>query len=201
SSANCIESLTKDLELLKKEKGGIRIQCSSSPPAQLYSPPKKDLSWTGLFEFKDDTVTDYSRPSPTIESSSDDAQNRNPSVTKTEASHSTILSKPVIKFIKGVDRAVERTKTDKGEAAKKPTVKYVKLYTRTSKSSKVRGNQRNWNNLKSHQLGEKLKDAVRTKRRRGVVDYILQVKKKDCPDCEVSRALSFCLSFTRASHP
>nr|GEX65235.1 reverse transcriptase domain-containing protein [Tanacetum cinerariifolium] len=25
--------------------------------------------------------------------------------------------------------------------------------------------------------------------------------RKDCPDCEVSRALSFCLSFTRASHP
>nr|GEY14426.1 retrovirus-related Pol polyprotein from transposon 17.6 [Tanacetum cinerariifolium] len=25
--------------------------------------------------------------------------------------------------------------------------------------------------------------------------------QKDCPDCEVSRALSFCLSFTRASHP
>nr|GEY18398.1 hypothetical protein [Tanacetum cinerariifolium] len=24
---------------------------------------------------------------------------------------------------------------------------------------------------------------------------------RDCPDCEVSRALSFCLSFTRASHP
>nr|GEX13037.1 reverse transcriptase domain-containing protein [Tanacetum cinerariifolium] len=24
---------------------------------------------------------------------------------------------------------------------------------------------------------------------------------QDCPDCEVSRALSFCLSFTRASHP
>nr|GEV45487.1 reverse transcriptase domain-containing protein [Tanacetum cinerariifolium] len=26
-------------------------------------------------------------------------------------------------------------------------------------------------------------------------------KKDDCPDCEVSRALSFCLSFTRALHP
>nr|GEZ75505.1 hypothetical protein [Tanacetum cinerariifolium] len=25
--------------------------------------------------------------------------------------------------------------------------------------------------------------------------------RKDCPDCEVSRALSFCPSFTRASHP
>nr|GEW94862.1 hypothetical protein [Tanacetum cinerariifolium] len=27
---------------------------------------KKDLSWTGLLEFMDDTVTDYSRPSPTV---------------------------------------------------------------------------------------------------------------------------------------
>nr|GFB59041.1 hypothetical protein [Tanacetum cinerariifolium] len=36
-------------------------------PAQVYSPPKKDMSSTGLPEFKDDTITDYSRPSPTIE--------------------------------------------------------------------------------------------------------------------------------------
>nr|GEZ92455.1 hypothetical protein [Tanacetum cinerariifolium] len=38
-----------------------------SPPAQVYSPPKKDMSWTGLPEFADDTITDYSRPSPSIE--------------------------------------------------------------------------------------------------------------------------------------
>nr|GFC71319.1 ribonuclease H-like domain-containing protein [Tanacetum cinerariifolium] len=44
------------------------------PPAQVYSPPKKDMSWTGIPEFTDDTVTDYSRPSPAIESTSDDAQ-------------------------------------------------------------------------------------------------------------------------------
>nr|GFB01204.1 hypothetical protein [Tanacetum cinerariifolium] len=30
--------------------------------------PKKDLSWAGLPEFVDDTVTDYSRPSPTVRS-------------------------------------------------------------------------------------------------------------------------------------
>nr|GEZ71651.1 ribonuclease H-like domain-containing protein [Tanacetum cinerariifolium] len=83
SKVNCIESLTKDLELLKKEK--------------VYSPPKKDMSWTGLPEFKDDNVTDYTRPSPAIESTSDDAQNRNRSVTKTEASPSTISPKPFIK--------------------------------------------------------------------------------------------------------
>nr|GFD62793.1 hypothetical protein [Tanacetum cinerariifolium] len=57
-------------------------------PAQVYSPPKKDMSWTGLPEFKDDTVTDYSWPSPAIESTSDDAQNRNPSVIEIEASPS-----------------------------------------------------------------------------------------------------------------
>nr|GEV68854.1 reverse transcriptase domain-containing protein [Tanacetum cinerariifolium] len=37
------------------------------PPAQVYSLPKKDMSWTGLLEFVDDTITDYSRPSPSIE--------------------------------------------------------------------------------------------------------------------------------------
>nr|GFC74393.1 hypothetical protein [Tanacetum cinerariifolium] len=38
------------------------------PPlvVDLYLSPKKDLSWTGLPEFMDDTVTDYSRPSPTV---------------------------------------------------------------------------------------------------------------------------------------
>nr|GFC52111.1 hypothetical protein [Tanacetum cinerariifolium] len=48
-----------------QEQGGVRIQCYSPLPAQVYSLPKKDLSWTGLPEFADDTITDYSRPSPT----------------------------------------------------------------------------------------------------------------------------------------
>nr|GEY30362.1 hypothetical protein [Tanacetum cinerariifolium] len=63
----------------------------------------RDMSWTGLPEFKDDTVTDYSRPVPTVESSPNDAQNRNPSVTKTEASPSTISPKSFIKFVKAND--------------------------------------------------------------------------------------------------
>nr|GEW46350.1 retrovirus-related Pol polyprotein from transposon TNT 1-94 [Tanacetum cinerariifolium] len=74
SSADCIESLTNDLELLKKEK-----------------------------EFADDTVTEYSRHAPTVESSPDDAQNRIPSVTAIEASPSTISPKPFIKFVKAAD--------------------------------------------------------------------------------------------------
>nr|GFB22274.1 hypothetical protein [Tanacetum cinerariifolium] len=179
---NCIESLTKDLELLKKEKGeletkltgfqtslkdldsllesqrldknkeGLGYSVVPSPPAQVYSPPKKDMSWTGRPEFKDDNVTDYSKPSTTIESTSDNAQNRNPSVTETEASPSTISPKPFIKFVKANDNPT-KSKTDKVETTKKPPVKYAEQYRKPTKKPNVIGNQRNWNNIKSYQLG------------------------------------------------
>nr|GEY87037.1 hypothetical protein [Tanacetum cinerariifolium] len=172
SYKGCIETLKKKLETLQQKKEGvdgklaglltaskdlgnlIKSQRSDKnkeglgysvvPPliAQIYSSPKKDLSWTGLPEFADDTVTDYSRPSPTIESSPDDAQNKNPS-TETGTSDSTILSKPAIKFEKAADKATERPTTDKVKTAKKPVVKYVELYRKPSKKPTVRGNQRN----------------------------------------------------------
>nr|GEV76736.1 hypothetical protein [Tanacetum cinerariifolium] len=126
---NLLESQRSD-----KNKEGLRYTVVPPPPAQVYFPPKKDISWTGLPEFADDTITDYSRPSPAIESNSDDLQNRNPSVTETEASSSTILSKPAIKFVKAADRPIE-IKTNKVETVKKPAAKYVELYRKTSKSS------------------------------------------------------------------
>nr|GEV10121.1 putative ribonuclease H-like domain-containing protein [Tanacetum cinerariifolium] len=58
---NLIES-----QRLDKNKDGLGYSVVPPPSAQLYSSPKKDLSWTGLPEFADDTVTDYSRPSPTV---------------------------------------------------------------------------------------------------------------------------------------
>nr|GEU61074.1 retrovirus-related Pol polyprotein from transposon TNT 1-94 [Tanacetum cinerariifolium] len=134
-----------------QNKEGLGYSAVPPPPAQVYFPLKKDLSWTRLPEFADDTVTGYSRPAPTIEISPDDAQNRNPSVTETEASPNTMSPKPFIKFVKATNRSTE-TKTAKVETAK-PAIKYSTMYKKSSKSSKVRGNQRNWNNLKSHQLG------------------------------------------------
>nr|GEZ74860.1 hypothetical protein [Tanacetum cinerariifolium] len=104
SNKECIESLSKQLETLKLEKDGldgklagllkasknldnlIESQRSdknkdgvgysdvSPPVADLYLSPKKDLSWTGLPEFVDDTVTDYSRPLPTVESTSEEVK-------------------------------------------------------------------------------------------------------------------------------
>nr|GFA71137.1 hypothetical protein [Tanacetum cinerariifolium] len=94
-----LDNLIKS-QRLDKNKEGFRYSVVPPPPAQIYSSPKKDLSWTGLPEFADDTVTDYSRPSPTMESTSGDDQNRNPSVSETNASPSTITPKPYIKFVK-----------------------------------------------------------------------------------------------------
>nr|GEV26198.1 hypothetical protein [Tanacetum cinerariifolium] len=63
---NLIESQRAD-----KNKEGLGYNVVPPPLAQIYSSPKKDLSWTGLPEFADDIVTDYSRPSPTMESTSE----------------------------------------------------------------------------------------------------------------------------------
>nr|GFC67225.1 hypothetical protein [Tanacetum cinerariifolium] len=119
-------------------------------PAQIYSPPKKDLSWTGLPEFVDDTVTDYCRPTPSIDASKCNKsrlQSSNFSVFKHGESISS-MSKPMIKFVKEADcpRVIKINNT---KNARKSTVKYAEMYINTLKGPKVRGNQQNWNNLKS----------------------------------------------------
>nr|GEV72812.1 hypothetical protein [Tanacetum cinerariifolium] len=175
SKTNRINSLTNELEMLKKEKEGLDSKLTGfqsaskdlanllgsqrsdknkeglgysdvTPPAQVYSPPKKDMSWTRLPEFTDDTITDYIRPSPSIESNSNNLQNNSSSVSENEESTSSILSKPEIKFVKAADgRTV--IKTNKDETVRKPSVKYAEMYRKTSKSSNVeKGKSRPKNN-------------------------------------------------------
>nr|GEY21481.1 ribonuclease H-like domain-containing protein [Tanacetum cinerariifolium] len=155
---NLIESQRSD-----KNKDGLAYNAVPPHPTQLYSSPKKDLSWTSLLEFVDDTVTDYSRPSPTVESTSRDDQNRNPSVSETVAT--PITPKPFIKFVKPKD-SQSKSKTDETETPKKSPVKYAEQYRKPNKKPNVRGNQRNLNNLKSQQLGP---------------DFV--IKKKACFNC------------------
>nr|GFA02083.1 hypothetical protein [Tanacetum cinerariifolium] len=57
-------------------------------------------------------------------------------------------------FVKLKDNQSE-SKTYKKETPKKLPVKYAEQYRQPNKKRNVRGNQRNWNNLKSHQLGPK----------------------------------------------
>nr|GEU61551.1 hypothetical protein [Tanacetum cinerariifolium] len=155
SKTNRIENLTNELEMVKKEKEGLdsKLTVVCPPHAQVYSPSKKDMSWTGLPKFADDTITDYTRPSPSIESNPNDLQNNSSSISENGESTSSILSKPEIKFMKAAD-SLTVLKTNKDETVRKPSVKYAEMYRKTSKSSNVRGNQRNWYNLKSQQLAK-----------------------------------------------
>nr|GFC88538.1 hypothetical protein [Tanacetum cinerariifolium] len=84
----CSKSFKKNTDSLNTKITELRSQRSDKnkeglgysvvpPTAQVYSPPKKDMSWTGLLEFTDDTITDYSKPSPSIESNLNDLQSSN----------------------------------------------------------------------------------------------------------------------------
>nr|GEX14629.1 hypothetical protein [Tanacetum cinerariifolium] len=127
-------SASKDLDTLlgshktNKNKEGLGYSDVLPPPAQVYSPPKKDISWTGLLEFADDNITDYSRPSPSIESNTSDLQNSNSSVSEHGESSSSIMSKPMIKFVKAADSPTV-IKTNKVETAMKSSVNMLRIPT------------------------------------------------------------------------
>nr|GEV45988.1 hypothetical protein [Tanacetum cinerariifolium] len=79
-----------------------------------------DLSWTGLPECKDDTISDYTRPEPTVESSLNDDKKRNPFVSETVAS--PIIPKMFVKFVKASD-SQSKSKIDETKTPKKSLVK------------------------------------------------------------------------------
>nr|GFA31220.1 hypothetical protein [Tanacetum cinerariifolium] len=135
SNLKCIETLSKELETLKLEKDGVDgklagllkasknlgnlIESQRSdkvkdgvgynvvppPTADLYLSPKKELSWTGIPEFLNDIVIDYSRPMPTIKSTSEEGQNKNSFTSEDVAS--PITPKPFVK--KRVQRETTRS--------------------------------------------------------------------------------------------
>nr|GEX65561.1 hypothetical protein [Tanacetum cinerariifolium] len=120
---------------------GFNEYCVVLPPsAHVYSPPKKDLSWMGLPEFVDDIVTDYTRPTPSIDVSKSVSKEQkerwksnNPSFFEQGGSYGNVVSKPMIKFVKesGCPNA---TKVNNTENTRKPTAKYAKMYRNTSQS-------------------------------------------------------------------
>nr|GEV05728.1 hypothetical protein [Tanacetum cinerariifolium] len=114
-----LDRLLGSQKLDKDMKGvGFNEYCAVlPPPTQVYSPPKKDLSWMGLPEFVDDTDTDYTRPTP-------------------RGSSSNVVPNPMIKFVKksGCPNA---TKVNNTENARKPTVKYSEIPKIPTVGSKV----------------------------------------------------------------
>nr|GFA68722.1 hypothetical protein [Tanacetum cinerariifolium] len=103
-------------------KEGVGYNAVPPPTANLYLSLKKDLSWTGLPEFVDDTVTDYSRPSPIIASTSAEGQNKDSSTYEDVASPNP--PKPFLKFVKPKDSQHD-SKSKEQETPKKSQVKYA----------------------------------------------------------------------------
>nr|GEU93930.1 putative ribonuclease H-like domain-containing protein [Tanacetum cinerariifolium] len=131
----------KDIRFLKR-MGLMTWSTSDADDPRTFLRKLKD-GGEGLPEFVDDTVTDYSRPTPSIDSSksnTSDLQNSNLSVYDNEESSSSIMSKPMIKVVKATD-CPKVIKTNKTKTARKSPVKYAEMYRNTSKSPKVRGNQ------------------------------------------------------------
>nr|GFB81973.1 hypothetical protein [Tanacetum cinerariifolium] len=144
---------SKDLENIIKSQRSDKVKegvgYTAVPPsaADLYLSPKKNLSWTGLPEFVDDTMTDYSRHLPTVVSTSAEDQNKDTSTYEDVASLNP--PKPFVKFVKPKDSQPE-SKSKEQETPKKSQVKYAEQNRHSNKRPK--GNQRNWNNLKSYHL-------------------------------------------------
>ncbi|GKE74453.1 hypothetical protein Tco_1536494, partial [Tanacetum coccineum] len=89
---------------------------------QVYSPPKNDLSWTGLPEFVDDTVTDYSRPTPSVDVSKDVSA----SFLEQRGSVGNVLSKLMISFVKETG-CPSVSKVNNTEKSRKPTMNFEHL--------------------------------------------------------------------------
>nr|GEX62861.1 hypothetical protein [Tanacetum cinerariifolium] len=115
SKTNRIKSLTNELEMLNKEKEGL---------------DSKHL---------DDTITDYTRPLPKIESNSKDLQNNSSSVSKKGESISDILSKPEIKFVKATYSPIV-IKTNKDETGNSQNIIDDKGYWDSGCSRHMTGN-------------------------------------------------------------
>ncbi|GJU36644.1 hypothetical protein Tco_1184998 [Tanacetum coccineum] len=153
-----IENLTNKLEEVKKERemalilskdkkgvGFDEYRVVTPLPAQIYSTPMPDLSWMGLPEFVDNTVTDYTRPTPSIKVSKDvsiEQKSNSDSSFEKGGPVGNITSKPKIRFVKETG-CPSASKVNNTENSRKPTVKYAEMYRNTSQSPKVRGNQRN----------------------------------------------------------
>ncbi|GJW39361.1 hypothetical protein Tco_0065206 [Tanacetum coccineum] len=89
-------------------------------------------------------LSTYHRPTPSVDVSKDVSA----SFLEQRGSVGNVLSKLMISFVKETG-CPSVSKVNNTEKSRKPTMKYAEMY----RSQRPRGNQRNWNNQKSQQLG------------------------------------------------
>ncbi|GJR56293.1 putative ribonuclease H-like domain-containing protein [Tanacetum coccineum] len=133
----------------KSRKGVGFVSYNAVPPphTRLFSPPKLDLSYSGLEEFQQPEFEGY-RPK-TSKSVSEDIYNKvrespDAPLVKELVSDDKLEKKTVFSTV----AKIEFVRPKQQEKPVRKSVKYVEMYRPQS----PRGNQRNWNNQKSQQL-------------------------------------------------
>nr|GEZ47101.1 putative ribonuclease H-like domain-containing protein [Tanacetum cinerariifolium] len=130
------------------------------PHTGRFSPPRIDLSYTGLPEFDEPSVKSYgvtpvevvTHTSSVKISASVNENTGAPLIEDWESNEEDEVESPPKKERKNVEPSVNKVDVEIPKQNEKPTRRPVK-YTEMYRTQRPRGNQRNWNNLKSHQLG------------------------------------------------
>nr|GEW98332.1 ribonuclease H-like domain-containing protein [Tanacetum cinerariifolium] len=147
-SENAYQSLDKLIEskINDKSKRGLGyVSYNAIPPPHIrrFSPSRIDLSHTGLPEFAEPNVKSYRVKPIEVKSKGEDEVEFPPKIER-----------------KAVKPSVDKVEVSKPKQNEKPArrpVKYVEMY----RTQRPKGNQRNWNNLKSHQLGSNLSCTIK----------------------------------------
>ncbi|GKD66634.1 hypothetical protein Tco_1308742, partial [Tanacetum coccineum] len=166
-----------EIQITDKSKKGVGYHAVPSPhPLILNRPTPLDLSYSGLEEFKEPELNEYgprdSSLKPTTggdkesenskENTDDSLKQHQMTDTETSSFESPLKNNvaPIIEDWVSDDEEQDGSKNkpekktviptaDKIEKLVRKSVRYAEMYM----SQKPRGNQRNWNNQKSHQLG------------------------------------------------
>nr|GEX82235.1 hypothetical protein [Tanacetum cinerariifolium] len=130
------------------------------PHTKRFSPPRIEFSHTGLPEFAEPGVEGYGvKPIKVVTQTSSvkiskpiKENNSAPLIEDWESKREDEVESPPKIERKTVEPSMDKVEVDIPKQNDKPArrpVKYAEMY----KTQRPRGNQRNWNNLKSHQLG------------------------------------------------
>nr|GEV84862.1 hypothetical protein [Tanacetum cinerariifolium] len=144
----------------KSGLGYVSYNAVSPPHTGRFSPPRINLSHTGLPEFAEPRVKIY-RVTPikvvdqtsSVKISAPIKENFSaPLIEDWESDEEDEVESPPEKERKNVEPSVNKVEVEIPKQNDKPArrpVKYAEMY----RTQRPRGNQRNWNNLNSHQLG------------------------------------------------
>ncbi|GJT88802.1 ribonuclease H-like domain-containing protein [Tanacetum coccineum] len=144
------EKASKSLDKLLKSqipennKKGLGYESYNAvlpPLTGLFAPPKINLSNSGLEEFKEPNDEEDDKPKPKVVKKTVESK----TVKQDVVSDGKLKKKNVFPTA----AKIEVVKPKQQEKPVRKPVKYAKMY----RSRKPRGNQRNWNNQKSQQLG------------------------------------------------